>query len=388
MNLRYHVELTEEERCELNRMLAGGKHPARKLKRAQILIAADAGVGDAAIEDGVGAGGSTVYRTKRRFVEEGLEAALSEAPRPGAERKLTGKQEALLIATACSSPPAGRSRWTLELLAGAMVSLTEHDSLSRETVRRRLAENDLKPWQKKMWCIPRLDADYVARMEDVLDLYAEAHDPRRPVVCFDESPTQIIAEARQPIPPEPGRPQRFDYEYRRNGTANLFVALDAHRPWRNVKVTERRTADDFAIAMRDLADLHFPDAERIRVVLDNLSTHTAAAFYAAFPAPEARRLLRRIEFHYTPKHASWLNMVEIEIGVLSGQCLDRRIPDRRTLEREVRHWPRARNAAGAKIRWMFGVEQARTKLGPILPSGPGRHHKGPPETVSFPVPAA
>ena len=189
----------------------------------------------------------------------------------------------------------------------------------------------------------KLDADYVARMEDVLDLYAEPPDPKRPVVCFDESPTQIIAEARQPIPPEPGRPQRFDYEYRRNGTANLFVALDAHRSWRNVKVTERRTADDFAIAMRDLADRHFPDAEKIRVVLDNLSTHTAAAFYAAFPAPEARRLLRRIEFHYTPKHASWLNMVEIEIGVLKRQCLDRRIDNRQRLVAELAEWQNQRN---------------------------------------------
>jgi transposase len=367
MNIRYSVELTETERGELDRMLAGGKHPARRLKRAQILIAAAAGVCDAAIEAGVGVGGSTVYRTKRRFVEDGLEAALSEAPRPGAERKLTGKQEALLIATACSNPPAGRARWTLELLAGEMVGLTEHDSLSRETVRRRLAENDLKPWQKKMWCIPRLDADYVARMEDVLDLYAEAHDPKRPVVCFDESPTQIIAEVRQPIPPEPGRPQRFDYEYRRNGTANLFVCLDAHRPWRKVKVTERRTADDFALAMRDLCDLHFPDAERIRIVLDNLSTHTAAALYAAFPAPEARRLLRRIEFHYTPKHASWLNMVEIEIAVLKQQCLDRRIDNHQRLVAEIAAWQDQRNHSGACINWMFSTQSARTKMANAYP---------------------
>ena len=164
MNIRYHVDLTEAERSELTGLLSGGKHPARKLKRAQILLAADAGQSDGSIEAGIGVGGSTVYRTKRRFVEDGLEAALSEEPRPGAERKLTGKEEALLIATACSSPPKGRAHWTLELLAGEMVSLTEHGSLSRETVRRRLAENDLKPWQKKMWCIPKLDAEYVARM--------------------------------------------------------------------------------------------------------------------------------------------------------------------------------------------------------------------------------
>lgn len=368
MNLRYHVELSEAERCELSGLLAGGKHSARKLKRAQILLAADAGVSDEAIEAGVAVGGSTVYRTKRRFVESGIEAALSEEPRPGGERKLTGKQEALLIATACSSPPEGRSCWTLELLAGAMVSLTEHHSLSRETVRRRLRENDLKPWQKDMWCIPKVDAEYVARMEDVLDLYAEAPDPMRPVICFDESPIQLIGEARQPMAAAPGRPKRIDYEYRRNGTANLFVAIDAHRPWRNVKLTERRTADDFALAMRNLVDLHFPTAEKIRVVLDNLSTHTPAALYAAFPAEEARRMLRRIEFHYTPKHASWLNMVEIEIGVLKRQCLDRRIDSHHRLAAEIAAWQRQRNQSGARINWMFSTEKARAKMARAYPN--------------------
>jgi hypothetical protein len=149
--------------------------------------------------------------------------------------------------------------------------------VSRETVRRRLAENDLKPWRKDMWCIPQVDADYVARMEDVLDLYAEAPDPKRPVVCFDESPIQLIGEVRQPIPAEPGQIERFDCEYRRNGTANLFVFLDVNRPWRKVKVTERRAAEDFAACMRELTDVHYPQAERIRLVLDNLSTDSAGA---------------------------------------------------------------------------------------------------------------
>jgi len=187
MNVRYRVELSQGERDELKALLAGGKCAARKLKRAQILLAADAGATDEAITTGVGVGGSTVYRTKRRFVLGSLAVALSEEPRPGAARKLSGKQEALLVATACSKPPAGRARWTLELLAGAMVRLTEHAGLSRETVRRRLAENDLKPWRQDMWCIPQVDGNYVARMEDVLDLYAEPPDPKRPVVCFDES---------------------------------------------------------------------------------------------------------------------------------------------------------------------------------------------------------
>ncbi len=367
MNVRYRVELSQAERSELTALLSGGKHSARKLKRAQILLAADAGASDEAIATNVGVGGSTVYRTKRRFVLGNLEAALSEEPRPGASRKLTGKDEALLVATACSSPPAGRARWTLELLAGELVRLTEHASISRETVRRRLAENDLKPWRKDMWCVPRVDGEYVARMEDVLDLYAEAPDPKCPVVCFDESPTQLIGEVRQPIPAEPGQLERYDYEYKRNGTANLFIFLDVHRPWRKVKVTDSRAAVDFATCMRELTDVHFPKAERIRVVLDNLSTHSAGALYQAFPACEARRVLRRLEFHYVPKHASWLNMVEIEIGVLRSQCLDRRIATRERLASEIAAWERQRNAAKARIKWMFTTEKARVKMGRAYP---------------------
>src|SRR5262249_52030775 len=171
---------------------------------------------------------------------------LREEPRPGATRKLSGKEEALLVATACSKPPAGRARWTLELLAGELVRLTEHEGISRETGRRGLAENDLKPWRQGMWGIPQEDGGYVARMEDVLDLYAEAPDPKRPVVCFDESPIQLIGEVRQPIPAAPSQRERYDYEYRRNGTVNLFVILDAHHPWRKVKVTERRAAQNDA----------------------------------------------------------------------------------------------------------------------------------------------
>jgi transposase len=372
MNVRYRIELSQAERNELTALLSGGKHAVRKLKRAQILLAADTGAGDEEIARSVGVGGSTVYRTKRRFVLGNLEAALHEEPRLGARRKLSGKEEALLVATACSSPPAGRARWTLELLAGELVRLTEHEHLSRETVRRRLADNALKPWRKDMWCIPQVDGEYVARMEDVLDLYAEAPDPKRPVVCFDESPTQLIGEVREPIRARSGQIERYDCEYKRNGTANLFIVLDVNRPWRKVKVTDSRTAIDFAICMRELTDIDFPAAERIRVVVDNLSIHSAGALYQAFPACEARRLLRRLEFHYVPKHASWLNMVEIEIGVLRGQCLNRRIATKEQLVAEIAAWQRQRNASGACIKWMFTTEKARTKMGRAYPkpSGP------------------
>jgi transposase len=191
MNVRYRITLTSEERELLRAMIQAGKGRFRRLRRAQILLAAASGTSDVAIAKNLSVGPSTVYRTKRRFVEEGLEAALSEEPRPGADRKLAAKEEALLIATACAAPPRGRARWTLALLAGEMVRLTEHDSLPTETIRRRLAENKLKPWQKKMWCIPKVDAEFVARMEEVLDLYAEEPDENRPVVCFDETPRRI-----------------------------------------------------------------------------------------------------------------------------------------------------------------------------------------------------
>jgi len=367
MNVRYRVELSQAERDELTAMLSAGKHAARKLKRAQILLAADVGSSDEQIARTVVVGGSTVYRTKRRFVEGNLERALTEEPRPGAERKLTGKQEALLVATACAKPPAGRARWTLELLAGEMVKLTDHESLSHETVRRRLAENHLKPWRKDMWCIPRVDGEYVARMEDVLDLYAETPDSQRPVVCFDESPVQLIGEVRQPIPAAPGQLERYDYEYRRNGTVNLFVFLDANRPWRKVKVTKRRRAEDYAKGMGELVDVHDPIADTIRVVQDNLSSHSAGALYQTVEPAEARLILHRLEFHYTPKHASWLNMVEIEIGVLRGQCLDRRIDDPNKLKREIAAWERQRNAARARINWMFTTDKARAKMGRAYP---------------------
>jgi transposase len=367
MNIRYRVDLNEAEHSQLAALLNGGTHAVRKMKRAQILLAADTGISDEAIASSVSVGVSTVYRTRRRFVEGTLEAALSEEARPGAERKLSGKETALLVATACSKPPAGRKRWTLDLLAGEVVRLTEHDSLSRETVRRRLGEDDLKPWRRKMWCIPKVDGSYVARMEDVLDLYAEPTDPKRPVVCFDETPIQLIGEVRQPIPAKPGQPERYDYEYKRNGTANLFMFLDTHKAWRHVKVTEQRTAADFAACMRDLADVHYPDAALIRVVQDNLSTHTAGALYEAFPAPEAHRILQRLEFHYTPKHASWLNMAEIEISVLHGQCLDRRIGERNILTAEIEAWQRQRNACGARVHWQFNTHKARAKLARAYP---------------------
>lgn len=207
-------------------------------------------------------------------------------------------------------------------------------------------------------------------MEDVLDLYAEPYDERLPVVNFDEKSKQLVSETRTPIPAEPGRVERFDYEYRRGGVANLFAFCEARAGWRRFNVTERHTKLDFAAQMKWLVDEQYPQAERIRVVLDNLSTHRAASLYERFAPEEARRILRRLEFHYTPKHGSWLNLVEIELSVLQRQCLNRRIPDTPTLEREVAAYEARRNEAKATITWNFSVEDARRKLKRLYPSTP------------------
>ena len=210
----------------------------------------------------------------------------------------------------------------------------------------------------------------MAHMEDVLDLYAEPYDPQRPVVCFDETSTQLLAETRPALPAQPGLPLRQDYEYRREGTRNLFVACEPLAGWRQVAVTERRTMQDFPQQMRWLVDEAYPAVEVARVVLDNLNTHRKASLYEAFLAEEARRIARKLEFHHTPKHEDWLNMAEIEFSVISRRCLGQRLPDEETLSREVKALERERNKARAVINWRFTTEDARTKLHRLYPAIP------------------
>jgi hypothetical protein len=204
-------------------------------------------------------------------------------------------------------------------------------------------------------------------MEEVLDLYAEAYQAGLPVVCVDERPCVLHADGQPGTPAVAGQRERYDYEYVRHGTANLFMLFQPAVGWRHAKVTDHRTKVDFAECLRDLVDVHFPHAQKIRVVLDNLNTHSPASLYAALPPAEARRVASKLEFHYTPKHASWLNMVEIELSVLVHQCLKRRIPDVATLSREVAAWQTVRNTQHATIHWQFDVSQARTKLARLYP---------------------
>ncbi len=205
-------------------------------------------------------------------------------------------------------------------------------------------------------------------MEEILSVYTWAHNPKWPVVCMDETSKQLIGETRTPLPAAPGRTARYDYEYERHGVANLFMFFAPLGGWRHVKVTERRTKRDWADAVRDLVDVHFPHADGIVLVLDNLNTHTPAALYETFEPVEARRILDRLEIRYTPKHGSWLNMAELELAILTTQCLDRRIPDATTLQREVAAWQERRNARGACTYWRFTAEDARIKLRRLYPS--------------------
>ena len=207
----------------------------------------------------------------------------------------------------------------------------------------------------------------MAHMEDVLELYAEPYDPQRPVVCFDETSTQLLADVRDPLPLKPARPKRQDYEYRREGTRNLFLTCEPLAGWRHVAVTERRAIEDFAHQMRWLVDEAYPDVPVVRLVLDNLNTHRMASLYEAFPAAEARRIAKRLEFHYTPKHGSWLNMAEIEFSIFSRSCLRQRLPDEESLCREVHALELERNRAQARITWRFGILDARAKLHRLYP---------------------
>src|SRR5215212_3113613 len=240
------------------------------------------------------------------------------------------------------------------------------------TTRRVLKRNELKPWLREQWVIPpKANAEFVWRMEDVLAVYTRHYDPRFPRVCMDELSKQLVADAHPPLPMQPGQSARVDYEYERNGTANLFLFCEPLHGQRWVTVTDHRTKIDWAHQIKELVDVRYPDAERIVLVMDNLNTHTPGSLYEAFPPAEAKRLADKLEIHYTPKHGSWLNIAELELSVLARQCLDRRIPDRQTLESEVAAWEAERNALGGAVNWRFTTEDARIKLKRLYPSDEG-----------------
>ena len=230
-------------------------------------------------------------------------------------------------------------------------------------------KNELKPWLSKQWCIPpKANAEFVYKMEDVLEVYKRPYDPKRPVVCLDETSKQLIGEVQTPVLSAPGQVAHYDYEYVRNGVANIFMISEPLAGQRDVEVTDRRTKKDYGQCLRKIADEMYPEAEAIVLVQDNLNTHSPASLYEAFVPEEAKRLADRFEIHYTPKHGSWLNMAEIELSILARQCLNRRIPDEMTLRQEVSAWQACRNTKAGKVDWRFTPTDARVKLKHLYPS--------------------
>ena len=315
-------------------------------------------------------GRATVERVRRRCVEEGLERALGRKEQLNRRQKrLDGQGEAHLIALACGEPPEGRAGWTLKLLADRLVECEIVESISTETVRRTLKKNELKPWLKECWCIPpQGSAEFVCAMEDVLEVYQRQYEDNEVLVCLDETSKQQVKETRRPRPARPGAAGSYDYEYERNGVSNLFMLFAPLEGWRRVEVTDRRTKADWARVVKQLVDEDYPHKDRIVLVMDNLNTHHPSSLYEEFEPAEARRIAERLEIHYTPKHGSWLDMAEIEIGVMARQCLDRRIPDQSVLRREVGAWQQQRNRDAIRVDWRFTTEDARIKLKSLYPS--------------------
>jgi len=369
MAKKYIVTLSKSEQEILKNLTTSGTQRVRKIAHANILLNANAGWQDQEISKALRVSVPTIERVRQRFVEKGIEGALT--PRRTTRKYqhlLDGAQEAHLIALACGTPPIGFRRWSLRLLANEMVKMEYVDEISYETIRSVMEGNELKPWLKEEWCIPpEQNAEFVYHMEDVLDVYHRPFDPNRPLVCFDETPVQLISETRQSISMQTGQLARYDYEYRRQGSANLFMFFAPLQNWRHVKVTEQRTKKDWAWCMHDLVYQHFPNAERCILVEDNLNTHSPAALYEVFEPAKAKRILDHLEFHFTPKHGSWLNMAEIEFSVISRQCLSGYIPDIEILERETSAWESERNTKKATVEWRFTTDDARIKLKKLYP---------------------
>ena len=372
---KYIVELTTEQRQELSRMVSTGKAAARELTHARILLKADQGPegpawNDRQIQEALEVSASTVQRVRRCCAQHGVQEAILPQPMQRVRRRrLDGSQEAYLIALVCGPAPDGSARWTLRGLAQHLIELGYVEQISHETVRQVLLANELKPWIKKQWCIPTpADADFVYHMEDVLEVYTRPYDPAHPQLCMDEINTQLLADTREPLPLEPGKPKREDYEYEREGVCNVFLACEALAGRRYTMVAAHRTKQEWAQFIRRLSDEHYPDAQKIVLVMDNLNTHTLASLYEVFPVPEARRLCQRFEVHYTPKHASWLNMAEIELSALDRQCLSQRLASLEIASQQVAAWTTRRNRAKVTISWRFTAEDASIKLKHLYPS--------------------
>jgi len=350
--------LNKKDSKKIDKILQSEKE-IRMFKRALVLKAADLGFTQNSIEKL----GFFKERTLRNLISKyksgGLDNALYDRPRPGQPRKFTRRQEEKITAIACTSPPEGQARWTLELIKEFSEKENIVKKISLESLRVLLASREIKPWRHKMWCIPKVDKEFIRCMEDVLEIYEREYDPREPVVCIDEKPTQLLNSRR---PDVLGKIIKKDYEYVRNGVVNAFCGIEPKAGKHFLMIRERKTMKDFATFVRDIIKA-YPKARKIHLVMDNLGTHKEKALIEKYGEKEGRRLWKKIVPHYTPKHASWLNQAEIEISMFSRGCLGKnRVGDIATLRRNASAWKRRMNRKKVKIDWKFSRRKARVKF--------------------------
>ena len=344
--------------------------------RCAILLAADTSKGRSEktyreIASASGASEATVITTLKEFLTDGFTKMITPKRNPASDisrLKVTGDVEAKIIATACSAAPKGYVRWTLNLLYNQMMVVLEDISISRSTIGRILMKNDLRPHLNDYWCIPpEEDAEFVANMEDILDVYQKPYDPKYPLWCMDEKPYQILGEAREPLPMRPGDLAKVDSEYVRNGTVSIFCFIQPHTGKLLHSVEPTRTAVDWAEKIKYLVDEVEPDAEKIILVMDNLNTHNISSLYKAFRPEEARRIAKKLEVHYTPRHGSWLDIAEIGINIMTRECLDRRIPSIEALKEELKAWNDEYDKDPSPVNWQFQTTDSRIKLKRLYP---------------------
>lgn len=305
----------------------------------------------------------SITNTVNNYIQFGLERALEDDPRSGRPIVFDARDEANIVAMVCTDPPEGFARWTLDLIVKESVKRELVDSISKSKVQVILQEHNLKPWREKMWCIPSLDEEYIDKMEDVLKVYERKYNPKKPVVCIDEKPVALIGDKYEPIPSRPDKVGKKDYEYKRNGSVNVFCAVEPLRGKYINRVTPNRKGAEFAKFIRDLSR-KYSEAEKIVLIMDNLSSHGPKSLTDYYGIEEGEKIWNRFEVHYTPKHASWLNQAEIAIGMYSRQCLGGgRVGDYETLIKKTKHWNTATNKKGTIIQWKFNCLKAREKFG-------------------------
>lgn len=353
--------LNIEDREEILRIIKSAKD-ARIIYRANALNLRNKGLSASEVADFLEITPRTVFNIQKNYEEGDLKKALYDDPRPGSPAKFDDRVKSQIVAVVCSDPPEGFDRWTLDLIQEVSIKNKITDSISRETIRIILQEHDLKPWRQRSWCVPDLDEEFIERMEDVLTLYEQDYSAPKPLICIDEKPIQLLSDIRPASGISPGEIKKVDYEYKRQGTANVFCAVEPKTGIYINKVTENRTGREFAKFLSSI-ERKYSKAEKIILVMDNLNIHKLASLEKMYSDKKAKEIWERFEVHYTPKHGSWLNQAEIAINMYTRQCLGKtRIPDIVSLKKKTKTWVSYINRCNVKINWKFTKRMAREKF--------------------------